>query len=141
MKLFSVKKVLILTADLSPKWWVGTSDRTGQNSLKLVHSLLKSGHDRKKITSEIMQCIRTIFVFETVNCFLDVFFKSPKILAYYTFLRQFHYYGKLHFVQYRFLLRPGHGPIHRGEGGRKKPKLREERRNERHKSSENAQEK
>ena len=43
----SVKKVLILTADLSPKWWVGTSDRKGQNSQKLVHSLLKSGHDRK----------------------------------------------------------------------------------------------
>ena len=43
----SVKKVLILTVDLSTKWWVGTSDRTGQNSLKLVHSLLKSGHDRR----------------------------------------------------------------------------------------------
>ena len=26
---------------------MGTSDRTGPNSLKLVHSLLKSGHDRK----------------------------------------------------------------------------------------------
>ena len=25
----------------------GTSDRIGQNSLKLVHSLLKSGQDRK----------------------------------------------------------------------------------------------
>ena len=80
-EIISVKKVLILTADLSPKWWVGTSDRTGQNSLKLVHSLLKIGHDRKKITSEIMQCIRTIFVFETVNCFLDVFFKSPKLFS------------------------------------------------------------
>ena len=49
---------------------------------------------------------------------------------------------KLHFVQYRFLLRPGHGPIYeRGGGQGRKPKLREERRNERHKSSENAQEK
>ena len=46
-EIISVKKVLILTADLSPKWWVGTPDRTGQNSLKLVHSLHKSGHDRK----------------------------------------------------------------------------------------------
>ena len=81
MEIISVKKVLILTADLSPKWWVGTSDRTGQHSLKLVHSLLKSGHDRKKIRSEIMQCIRTIFVFEIVNCFLDVFFKSPKLVS------------------------------------------------------------
>ena len=80
-EIISVKMVLILTADLSPKWWVGTSDRTGQNSLKLVHFLLKSGHDREKITSEIMQCIRTIFVFETVNCFLDVFFKSPKLIS------------------------------------------------------------
>ena len=50
---------------------------------------------------------------------------------------------KLHFVQYRFLLRPGHGPIYegRGVGEGRKPTLREERRNERHKSSENAQEK
>ena len=79
--IISVKKVLILTADLSPKWWVGTSDRTGQNSLKLVCSLLKSGHDRKKIKSEIMQCIKTIFVFKIVNCFLDVFFKSPKFIS------------------------------------------------------------
>ena len=47
-EIISVKKVLILTADLSPKWWVVTSDRTGQISLKLVHSLLNSGHNRKK---------------------------------------------------------------------------------------------
>ena len=80
-EIISVKKVLILTADLSPKWWVGTSGRTGQNSPKLVHSLLKSGHDRKKITSEIRQCIKTIFVFETVNCFLDLFFKRPKLIS------------------------------------------------------------
>ena len=80
-EIISMKKVLILTADFSPKWWVGTSDRTGQNSLKLVHFLLKSGHDRKKITSEIMQCIKMIFVFEIVNCFLDVFFKSPKFTS------------------------------------------------------------
>ena len=53
-EIISVKKVLILTADLSPKRWVGTSDRTGQNSLKLEHSLLESGHDRKKVSSEIM---------------------------------------------------------------------------------------
>ena len=46
---------------------------------------------------------------------------------------------KLYFVQYGFLLRLGHGPILGGT--RKKPKLREERRNERHKNSENAQEK
>ena len=39
--------MLILTADLSPNWWVGTSDWTGQNSLKFVHCLLKSDHDRK----------------------------------------------------------------------------------------------
>ena len=80
-EIISVKKVLILTADLSPKWWVGTSDRTGQNSVKLVHSLLKSGHDKKKIRSEIMQCMRTIFVFEIVNCFLDVFFKNLKFIS------------------------------------------------------------
>ena len=49
---------------------------------------------------------------------------------------------KLYFVQFGFLLRPGHGPIYEGgEGTNKKPKLSEERRNKRHKSSENAQEK
>ena len=49
---------------------------------------------------------------------------------------------KLYFVQYGFLLRPGHWPIYEGGGGQgRKSKLREERRNERHKSSENAQEK
>ena len=47
-EIISVKKVLLLTEDLSPKWWVGTSDRTAQNFLKLVHSILKSGHDREK---------------------------------------------------------------------------------------------
>ena len=80
-EIISVKKVLILTADLSPKWWVGTSDRTGQNSLNLVHSSLKVATIEKKIKSEIMQCIRTIYVFETVNCFLDISFKSPKLIS------------------------------------------------------------
>ena len=47
----------------------------------------------------------------------------------------------LHFVQFGFLLRPGHGPIYEGGGGGRKPKLREEQRNEGHKSSENVQEK
>ena len=49
---------------------------------------------------------------------------------------------KLYFVQYGFLLRPGHGPIYEGGGGQeRKNKLREEQRNERDKSSENAEEK
>ena len=49
---------------------------------------------------------------------------------------------KLYFVQYGLLLRPGHGPIYEGGGGQgRKNKLREERRNERDKSSENAEEK
>ena len=49
---------------------------------------------------------------------------------------------KLYFAQYGFLLRPGHGQIYEGrEGQERKPKLREERRIERHNSSENAQEK
>ena len=47
----------------------------------------------------------------------------------------------LHFVQFGFLLRPGHGPIYEEGGGGRKPKLREEQRNEGHKSSENVQEK
>ena len=46
----------------------------------------------------------------------------------------------LHFVQFGFFLHRGHRPIYEGGGGRK-PKLREEQRNKRHKSSENVQEK
>ena len=94
-EIISVKKVLMLTAELSPKWWEGASDRTGQNSLKLVHSHLKCDHDRKKIRSEIMQCIRTIFVIEIVNCFLDVFFKSPKFISI-LHPRYLHYIGHDH---------------------------------------------
>ena len=49
---------------------------------------------------------------------------------------------KLHFVHYGYLLRSSHGPIYEGGGGQgRKPKLRKERRNERHESSENGQEK
>ena len=139
--IISVKKVLILTADLSPKWWVGTSDRTGQNSLKLVHSLLKNSHDRKKIKSEIMQCIKTIFVFEVVNCFLDVFFKSPK------FISILHIPQTIPLCRSNYILSsldffyvPPIGQYTRGGQGRK-PTLREERRNQRHKSSENVEEK
>ena len=47
----------------------------------------------------------------------------------------------LHFVQFGFLLRPGHGPIYEGGRGGRKPKLKEEQKNEGHKSSENVHEK
>ena len=47
----------------------------------------------------------------------------------------------LHFVLFGFLLRPGHGPIYEAGVRGRKPKLREEQRNEGHKSSENVQEK
>ena len=142
-EIIRVKKVLILTADLSPKWWVGTSDRTGQNSPKLVHFLLKSGHDREKIRSEIMQCIRTIFVFETVNCFLDVFFKSPKLISILHIPQTIPLFQSNYiFCSMDFFSVPAMGQYTRGGGGQgKKPKLREERRNERHRRSENAQEK
>ena len=97
----------------------------------------------KKITSEIMQCIRTILVFETVNCFLDIFFQKSKTYKHITHSSDNSIISvKLYFVQYGFLLRPGHGPIYEWGGGQgRKPKLREEQSNERHKSSENAQEK
>ena len=141
-EIISVKKVLILTADLSPKWWVGTSDRRGQNSLKLIHSLLKSGHDRKKITSEIIECIRTIFVFETVNCFLDIFFKSPKLISILHIPQTIPLFQSNYILSSMdfFTSRPW-ANIRGGRGQGRKPKLREEQRNERHKSSENAQEK
>ena len=45
-EIISVKKVLILT-NLSPKWWVGTSDRTGQNSQKLDTPSSKVAKERK----------------------------------------------------------------------------------------------
>ena len=137
--IISVKKVLILTADLSPKWWVGTSDRTEQNSLKLVHWLLKSGHDRKKIRSEIMQCIKTIFVCEIVNCFLDVFFKNLKFISIYIPQTIPLFWSNYILSSLDFFYVQAIGQYTRGEG--RKPKLREERRNERHKSSENVQEK
>ena len=68
--------------------------------------------------------------------------KSPNFLAYYTFLRQFHYFSQIIFcpVWISFTSRPW-ANIRGGRGQGRKPKLREERRNERHKSSENAQEK
>ena len=133
----------MLTADFSPKCWVGTSDRTGQNSLKLVHSLLKSGQDRKKIRSEIMQCIRTIFVFEIVNCFLDVFFKNPKLISRLHIPQTIPLFRSNYILSSMdFFYVPAVGQYTREEGGQgRKPKLRQERRNERHKSSENAQEK
>ena len=144
-EIISVKKVRILTADLSPKWWVGTSDRTGKNSLKLVHSLLKSGHDREKIRSEIMQCIRSIFVFEILNCFLDVFFKSPKLVSILHIPQTIPLFRSNYILSsIDFFDLPAMGKYTRAEvvggGQRGKPKLKEERRNERNKSSENAQE-
>ena len=138
--IISVKKVLILIADISPKWTVGTSYRIGQNSLKLVHWLPKRGHDRKKIRTEIMQCIKTIFVCEIVNCFLDVFFKSNKfiIILYIPWtiplFRPNYILSSLDFSCV-----PAMGQYTRGGGEGRKPKLMEERRNERHKSSENVQ--
>ena len=124
-EIISVKKVLILTADLSPKWWVSTSDRTGRNSPKLVHSLRKSGHDMKKISSAVMQCIRTIFVFETVNCFLDFFFKSPKLISI------LHIPQTIPFFQSNYILSSmdffyvsAMGQYTRGRGARKKTQVK-----------------
>ena len=118
-EIISVKKVLILTADLSPKWWVGTSDRTGQNSLKLVHSLLKVATIERKITSEIMQCIRTILVFETVNCFLDVFFKSPKLFSILHIPQTIPLFQSNYILSSMdFFYVPAMGQYTRGEGGK-----------------------
>ena len=83
-----------------------------------------------------MQCIRKIFVFETVNCFLDVFFKSPKLFSILHIPDNSIISVKLYFVKYGFLLRPGH-QYTRGEGGQGKNPSEGKNRNERHKSSEN----
>ena len=48
---------------------------------------------------------------------------------------------RLHFVQFGFFLCPGHGPIYEGGEEGRKPKLREQQRNEGHNCSENVQEK
>ena len=124
-EIISVKKVLILTADLSPKWSVGTSDRTSQNSLKLVHSLLKSGHDRKKIRSEIMQAIRTIFVFEIVNFFLDVFFKRLKLMSILHVPHTIPLF-RLNYIlsSMDFFYVPTMSQYTSGEGGRKKTQVK-----------------
>ena len=81
-------------------------------------------------------------MFEIVNCFPYVFFKKSQIYKHITHSPDNSIISAgLHFVQFGFLLRPGHGPISEGGGGGRKPKLREEQRNEGHKSSENVQEK
>ena len=99
----------------------------------------------KKITSEIMQCIRTIFVFETVNYFLEVFFKSPKLISILHIPQTIPLFQSNYILpSMDFFYVPAMGQYTRGEGGGgqgRKPKLRKERRNERHKISENAQEK
>ena len=81
-----------------------------------------------------------IFVCEIVNCFLDVFYKSRK------FISILHIPQTIPLIRSNYILSsldfcyvPAIGQYTRGEG--RKPKLREERRNERHKSSENVQEK
>ena len=90
-----------------------------------------------------MQCIRTIFLFETVNCFLDIFFKSHKLFSILQIPQTIPLFQSNYiFSSIDFFYVPAMGQYTRGEGGQgRKPKLREERRNERHKSSENAQEK
>ena len=143
-EIISVKKVLILTADLSPKWWLGTSDRTGQNSLKLVHFLLKSGHDREKNYKWNNAMYQDDFCVRNCELLSRRFLQRSQTYKHITHSSDNSIISvKLYFVQYWFLFRPSHGPIYEGGGGGRgrKRKLREERRNERHKSSENAQEK
>ena len=106
-------------------------------------SPLKVATIEKKIRSEIMQCIRTNFVFETVNCFLDVFFKSPKLISILYIPQTIPLFQSNYILSSMdFIYVLAMGQYTRGEGGQgRKPKLRQERRSERHKSSENAQEK
>ena len=85
--------------------------------------------------------MRTIFVFEIVNCFLDVFFKNLKFISILHIPQTIPLFRPNYILcSFDFFYVPAIGQYTRGEGGRK-PKLRQEQRNERHKSSENVQEK
>ena len=144
VQIISVKNVLILTADLSPKWWVGTSDRTGQNSLKLVHSLLKSGHDRKK--NQYSNNVKYQDDFCVRNCeLLSIrFLQKSQIYKHITHSSHNSIISvKLNFCPVWISFTSRRWANIRGGRGeqRRKHKLREERRNQRHKTSENAEKK
>ena len=86
-----------------------------------------------------MECVKTIFVFEIVSCFLDVSVKSLKFISI-VHPRSLHYFGQITFcpVLISVTSRPR---ANIGEGKKKKAHVKGERRNQRHKSSEIVQEK
>ena len=82
-----------------------------------------------------MQCTETIFVFEIVSCFLEVFFKSPKFTSLLhdpKTIAVFRSNDKRGYVRIRAIYEGGEGI---------KPILREGWGNVRHKTSEKMKEK
>ena len=113
--IISVKKVLILTADLSRKWWVGMSDRTFQNSLKLVHSFLKRGHDRKKNQKRNNAMNQEDFCVRNCELLSRRFLQNTPIYKHITQSPDNSIIlVKLHFVQYGCFSSSGHRPIYEG---------------------------
>ena len=83
----------------------------------------------EKIRSEIMQCIRTIFVFEILNCFLDDFFKNLKFISILYIPQTIPLFLPNYILcSFDFFYVPAIGQYMRGGGGGRKPKLREEQR-------------
>ena len=80
-------------------------------------------------------------MFEIVNCFPYVFFKNLKFISILHIPQTIPLFRPDYILcSLDFFYVPAMGQYTRGRGGRK-PKLREEQKNEGHKSSENEQEK
>ena len=63
-----------------------------------------------------MRCIKTIFVVETVNCFLDVFFKSPKFISILPIPQTIPLFRSNYILSsFDFCYVNGRGPIYEGE--------------------------
>ena len=81
-------------------------------------------------------------MFEIVNCFPYVFFKNLKFISILHIPQTIPLFRPDYILcSLDFFYVPAMGQYPRGGGGGRKPKLREEQRNEGHKSSENVQEK
>ena len=113
------------------------SDSKRQNSEEDTHALPRSDRDcRRVVAIEVMQlsgdnvCEKLGFLKETSKKVVTFSLKSQIYKHITHFSDNSINTVKLHFVQYRFLFLPGHGPIHDGRGGKKTQiKGRTEKRN------------
>ena len=107
------------------------SDSKRQNSGKDTHALPRSDRDWRRVVAIEVMHISGNNVCEIVGTFkgnvkkVVTFSLKSQIYKHITHSSDNSIITvKLHFVQYRFLLRPGHGPIYEGGGGRKKTQVK-----------------